>query len=116
MRVYVAAKWEDRARARRVMSHLEERGHTITYDWTGSAELSPNQALLDVEGVTAAEALVVLAEEPRAWKGTYVEFGIALGIGIPIYIVGRHMAECIFTLCPSVTIVNSVADLFGHAD
>ena len=38
----------------------------------------------DVNGVHAADALVLLVED--GMRGGWVEFGVALGSGIPVYV------------------------------
>lgn len=112
MRVYVAAKWEDRERAREVMWRLERSGHTVTYDWTrGPEDLSAAQALIDIDGVRRAEALVFLADRKYAFMGALVEFGVAVERGIPIYLVGGHIDACIFTYLPQVERMLHVSDL-----
>lgn len=111
MKIYVATKWEQLERAREVMTRLTDEGHTITYDWTRSEQLSKEQAQLDVEGVRAAQALVVLAEYDLPYKGTYVEFGIAVERNTPVFIVGPAFEDCIFTRLPRVYQVATVNHL-----
>lgn len=108
MRIYVATKWEQRERAREVMQWLRWKDHTITYDWTQAEQFSQAQAECDFDGVMAAEALVVLAEWDLPYKGTYVEFGVALAIGIPVYVVGPGFDGCIFITLPNVHRIGTV--------
>jgi nucleoside 2-deoxyribosyltransferase len=102
LRIYVATKWEESARARQVMVDLVFAGHTITYDWTQAEQFSEDQAMKDKFGVMSADALVFIAEKDRAYSGALVEFGIAVARGIPIYILGPYIDQCIFTLLPQV--------------
>lgn len=102
MRIYVAGKFEDRKRCREIMTVLESWGHTITRDWTTADQFTAAEAFLDYEGVMAANALVIVAEQAFPFRGTYVEFGIAVARGIPIYLMGGGMDACIFTLLPRV--------------
>lgn len=102
MNIYVAAKWEDRLRARVYMHLLEDAGHTITYDWTECTDFSPAQASRDKQGVMEADALVFIAVDNLNYKGALVEMGIAVGRGIPIYIVGKAIDECLFTVLPEI--------------
>ena len=103
MRIYVAAKWEDRPRARIIMDRLIAAGHEITYDWTRAEQFSVVQASHDKQGVMTADALVFIAEKDLSYKGAYVEFGMAIAIGLPVYILGHHIDQCIFTKLPQVT-------------
>jgi hypothetical protein len=97
MRIYVASKFENQARVQEVMAQLVAAGHEITYDWTRNAQVSAGQALADVEGVLDAEAFVLIVEKELPYCGALVELGIALGAGIPIYLLGTALNErCIF--------------------
>jgi nucleoside 2-deoxyribosyltransferase len=110
MRVYVAGKWEEKRRVSEVMRLLESEGHVITYDWTKHPDTTNDdelaeQAWEDYTGVRQAEAFVGVFEKPRPQPdtgGTYVELGIALDRGIPVYILGHEADHCIFTRLPQV--------------
>jgi hypothetical protein len=95
------------------MKRLREQGHTITYDWTGVEQESSAQAELDRDGVLDAEVLVMLAGRPNQYqfKGTWVEFGIAAGKGIPIFVVGDGADACIFSRLPNVRKFDHVNNL-----
>ena len=112
MRVYVAAKFEDQERVLDIMAILRHAGHTITYDWTRKEQISKEQATLDAQGVLTAEALILVAEQPYAYCGALVELGLALGRGIPIYVLGTVLdAKCIFMLLPEIYHVSSVQQM-----
>jgi hypothetical protein len=103
MRVYVAAKYENRDRASDIMALLRKARHTITYDWTQNEQVSADQAVADYNGVMTAEAFVLVAEEDAAFCGALVELGIALGRGIPCYVIGHALDErCIFLKLPQL--------------
>lgn len=102
MQLYVAAKFEEREYARDLMDALEFANHTITYDWTEGTEFTTEQAILDMNGVMEAEALVFLAKKKYNYAGALVEFGIAVARNIPIYIIGDAIDNCIFVTLPNV--------------
>lgn len=106
-RIYVAAKWEEKDEARQVMSQLEAHGHTITYDWTSCLLADLAQAQADLKGVLDADAFVGIFERDLPYCGALVEFGMALGRGIPCYLIGHAIdverGRCIFTQLPNVT-------------
>ena len=103
MNIYVAAKWEERERAREIMIQLIEAGHIITYDWTQAVEqMSCEQALRDLHGVFEADALVLIAEHDLAYKGALVEMGMAIACGLPVYVLGHAIDSCIFMALPQV--------------
>ena len=102
MRVYVASKFEN-PRAPEVAAQLEAAGHTITYKWWGCSNFTQEQALLDFYGVIHADALVLVVEDPALkYSGAITEFGMALGRGIPVYLMGNALDRNIFTLLPGV--------------
>jgi len=103
MRLYVAAQWSDRAEVRQVMGQLIASGHQITHNWTNLDQFSRLQAALDFQGVEEAEALVFVANNPYdSTGGAFVEMGIALGRGIPVFVIGPGIDRNIFTLLPQI--------------
>lgn len=78
------------------MFQLVSAGHTITYDWTVQEQESGLQAEADINGVVAADAYVGIFERDLKYAGALMEFGAALAMNIPCYIVGdapitKHM-------------------------
>jgi hypothetical protein len=105
MRIYVAAKYapEPILRAREVMAQLIMVGHVITYNWTTNEQVNAQQARYDMEGVLSAHALVLIAEQDLRYTGMLVEFGMALGAGIPVYVLGDALDDrCIFMKLPHI--------------
>lgn len=110
MRIYVASKFEN-PRAPEVAAQLEAAGHEITYKWWDCSVASPEQALLDERGVRTAQALVLIVDGQGVWRysGALTEFGMALALRIPVYLLGndldiepRGSQPNIFTLLPGV--------------
>jgi hypothetical protein len=102
LKIYVAAKFEDRGRAQEVMAQLERCHHEITYNWTNQEQNSAEQALRDLRGVIDADALVFIAERDLAYCGSLVEVGIAMCENMPIYVLGHACDDCIFFQLPNV--------------
>lgn len=110
MDVYVATKAENYRIARVFMRALEEAGHDITHDWTKQvAEIGPSPddkmvarrcAEQDNLGVAQADVLILIAYP--GLTGGLVEFGIALGHGIPVLLVGTLTRYTIFQELPQV--------------
>lgn len=106
MRVYVAAKFEEAPNVQKVYEKLRARGHKITYDWTNEdadkfknvAGYAEGCAWKDYWGVKECDA-VLLFNHDRLFGGA-TEMGIALGVGIPVYVVGRSIRENIFFNMP----------------
>ena len=102
MRIYVAAKWEDKANAALLMNQLREAGHTITYDWTTCSVCDEEQALRDMEAVLDADAFVGIFVKDLPYLGSVAEFGMAAICGMPCYLIGHAIDACIFTKLPNV--------------
>jgi nucleoside 2-deoxyribosyltransferase len=101
MKVYVAGKWEEKERVREVQDLLKRHGHTITHDWTreeedlNHIEHFATFALQDKQGVMGADAYVGVFEKDLKYKGAFAEMGIAVALGIPIYILGQYADKCV---------------------
>jgi nucleoside 2-deoxyribosyltransferase len=110
MKLYIAANFRDRAEISKLMRLAEARGHFITCDWT--KEASPPQdsqefsafrtarALEDLDGVRAADAMVLIDHEHG--KGMYVEMGVAIERQKPVVVVAQKYPQIFFSL-PNVT-------------
>ena len=120
MRIYVAGKWEEKVRVRLIQNVLKSEGHTITFNWTAQPNTLNEtdlveQCLRDVSGVLSAEALVAILVSEEKYYGEsfnrYIEIGIAIGISIPIYIVGRPRSDFLFKRYPLITVVDSIREV-----
>lgn len=111
-RFYICARFGRQEEARLLSGKLRMLGHTITSTWIHQVELEMYEnnhrereraAVKDVGEVLESEALVYLSEaEENTWGrgGRHVEFGIALGIEIPILVIGPK--ENLFHYCPGI--------------
>jgi nucleoside 2-deoxyribosyltransferase len=105
MKIYVAASWLSRERARVLMTQLEAEDHTITFDWTACVPSDDRatraiQAKRDLQGVADADALVLLVDE-NPTQGAWVEFGYAIALSVPIIALLESSCGCIFLDAPS---------------
>lgn len=90
MNVYVASSFLNKEGARKIQYLLKQNGHRITADWTihdptKSIDRLKIETLTDMRGIVLADVLVIV------WPGRYTtstELGIALGIGIPVLVLG----------------------------
>lgn len=110
--IYVASKFEERARAKALMEDLRLVGFQIAHDWTGEEETGEpgrhewglarqSHATADFHGVLEADRLVVI-DNPLG-RGLYVELGIALArnsyASMLIDVIGANVQDpglCIF--------------------
>ena len=111
----MASGLENRERAAALIRHIEECGHSITYDWTKHGDVRNKgedvmraTAANEVEGVKSAELLIVLLP---GGKGTHTELGIALAANdrkrIWLWsnapgVFGGGDATCVFYHHPSI--------------
>lgn len=117
MKIYIAARFSRRPEANALAQRLKAAGHEITSRWvlpetdhvlpTGVSEQAADKererfALEDVADVYACDMMVSLMEEPRSngRGGRHVEFGMAIGIGAFLAIIGPR--ETVFHHLPSV--------------
>lgn len=120
MKVYVAAKFEEKVRVRAVCDLLRENGHTVTHDWTHETEggSEAEQARADLDGVLAADVVIVLAH--HAGRGLWIEMGAALATGKKVIYVDSTVAidsdgnkkveyvHTIFQRLPGVTVRHEI--------
>jgi nucleoside 2-deoxyribosyltransferase len=118
MKVFVAAKWEEKAAARAMMAEVTAEGHTITHDWTQAdpdqihpdnmADFLRQCAMDDADGVLMCDVLVLLAH-PNG-RGMFVEEGIAIAKNIPVVVVKRELGENIYFHMPGHYLVDDNTD------
>lgn len=97
MKLYIAAHSQEEARE--VAELCRERGHSVTSRWLDEANYpAPNTteadrtriAVQDVEDVLKSDGLVLLASPCKVSGGKFVEAGVAMGQGKPVFVLGRQ--------------------------
>jgi hypothetical protein len=123
MKIFVSGKVGQEIDSRTLMDLLRSRGHEVTFDWTTISHLRPYEdnrasaqeaAVLEIEGVKAADLLIVLAHEKGV--GLYVELGAALALATPVIVRSLEPARSMFFFHPLVTIVRTDNDLLREVD
>jgi len=118
MKIFVAGKVGEEKATREAMSMISQAGHEISFDWTAiphlrpydeNSEASQRAALLESRGVLESDALVLLAHDKGV--GMYVELGMAIASGKPIYVVGPETSRTMFLYHPLVQRIGSISDL-----
>ncbi len=116
--IYVAGKWQERERIRGIHRALRGLGHKITVDWTGheedDTEFPSGYAVEDVRGVQNADLFIGLFANKHEYKGALVEMGVALGLNIPVYIIGHAIDSCVFSAHPLVHTFDSLDELLNE--
>lgn len=116
LKVYLSSRWSRQAELRICRDQLVKAGIYVTSGWLDvddpdngpaggapSGEAARLAALEDVEDVLRASVLVAFSEDPTSpfgRGGRHVEFGIALGTGKRIVVVGPR--ENVFHWHPDV--------------
>lgn len=130
MNFYVASRFTDYKRVRRLVSLLESEGYRCTYDWTDSDEFDQNgdpkyatdeltegakrqYAICDVYGARKADMLIFLADQEN-YTGALIEVGIAMSNeDVEIHVVAPAK-DSIFWYYPTVTIHDTLEDLYFY--
>ena len=124
MKVYIAAKLENKEKVKELQKELERKGHTITHDWTEHKEIRPydkNHDLAleysthEINAIKDCDVFILLSEK-EGGTGMHIEFGAALILnrlfGKPkIYVVGHANNRATFYFQPEVVRTDSVEDV-----
>lgn len=125
MKVWVAGQLGDLAAVRAVMDAVQAAGHELTHDWTAhdvevtdyvsQPEAARVIAAADLEGVMAAEAVVVVASSAEPGRGLFVELGAALaraelGLLDHVVVLGPVEHDSVFYSHPHVRRVDRVEE------
>ena len=117
MKFYLAARYSRRAELVAYRERLQTLGHSVTSRWLNgdhqvddrglSLEAKKSErerfATEDFTDVLDAEVLIAFTEEPRSSNsrgGRHVEYGVALGTGMVVYVVGPR--ENVFHCLPFI--------------
>lgn len=123
MRIYVAGKIGAENGPSEFMRVLEERGHTISFDWTQLPHLKPyaehasdsaEAAIAELMGVATANLIVMLVH-PRG-VGMYVELGAALMMSKQILAVYEGDPPSMFLMHPRVQHVSTTDEALALID
>lgn len=123
-KVYLAAPWKHRAEARIAADELRARGHEVNCRWLehpqvsetdeGAPEFLREQALNDLDDLSAADVLVYMNNCLSEGKAT--ELGFALASSKPIVLVGPRQNNVFLQLdIPQFDTVSDAADYLETA-
>jgi hypothetical protein len=112
MRIYIAAPWKHRDKAKDAQQAFQAAGFAVISRWIDFHGESTDPAVLareaknDWEDLLSCDVLIVLNIELSEGKAT--EQGVALQAGIPIVGVGEPSVRNIFGYLPHYTWVPTV--------
>lgn len=122
-KIYVAGKWSDRKSIGDKINILEKMSYTITHNWTlvetpqfgRTPEMRRLFADLDVNGVKDASLLIVDMTDPDyAYRGTWTEIGIALGLGKEIWIISKKPSTNVFYHATGIIHFDSWEEVYSE--
>ncbi|MCH8184664.1 MAG: hypothetical protein IH862_01015 [Chloroflexi bacterium] len=111
MKVYLTARFARKDEMSSYAEDLKRLGHAVTSRWLevefdpGTPLSHPNWSQLaqqDLDDIRRADALVCFTETSGGGSARHVEFGIGLGLGKRVYIVGS--AEHLFHTLPQLEV------------
>ncbi len=116
MKFYVSGKWEERGKVHDFIKKLEEKGHTVTVDWTGQSPEDPEYprgySCKDIQGIVDCDAFIGVYINPYNYRGAMVELGAALALGKQVALIGHAIDSCMFVHHPLVTRFSNEQDFF----
>lgn len=123
MKIFVSGKIGTQLDPKPFMRELEALGHTITFDWTtidhlrpyeDNAQASARAAELEIDGVKAADVLVLVSHERGV--GMFVELGAALALDKPVIVLAEPPARTMFFFHPLVQWVGTKDAVIASLD
>lgn len=116
MRVYLAGRWSQKEYLKSLRSDLQNINHVVTSRWLDlekqeySIDAKPQQALDDCIDVDTAHMLIaVFQPDITGYQGTLFEIGLAMGIGIPVTVIG-FIPHFVFYYLPTIQRFESWED------
>jgi len=129
MKIYVAARFQDKEKVKEIYKKLKDRGHTISGDWTNhthtkpykeNQELSKEYSIEDMNNILNCDVFILLTnQEPGI--GSTTELGGALALYIKnkspkVYIVGDNLDGNMFYFHPEVNVKSTLEEVLEDLD
>ena len=116
IKYYIASSFNNIERVCEVATALNENGFIQTYDWTKNQRANTLEELMGIgekekQAVIESDFVIVLCP---AGKGSHIEFGIALGLGKPVYLYSEHSDIFDFETTTTLYHVNGVRIFVGE--
>lgn len=129
MKIYLASRYSRYPEMQAVRDELAAMGYAVTSRWIEGDHQIPDSGLSaeakaeertrfaeeDLADLIAADMVISFTEEPRKTQsrgGRHVEFGVALGLGKPVLVVGYR--ENVFHCLPQVQFFATWAKCSEH--
>jgi hypothetical protein len=125
MKIYLAMRYAQVTKYKKLCSELRSKGHEITVDWSEQLNIKPYEkhpklseecALRDLKGVEAADTFILVAEYFPDARGILIELGYALRIAqekkLKIIVVNKER-NSVFYYHPLITRVKTIEEAFS---
>lgn len=125
MKFYVASRFGNFEAVRRMNDAIQKMGHMLTMDWTKTGELGCSShperlgdptvlayAVSDKHGAMNCDVLILLVTDDMC--GAYMEVGMALAMGRPVFVVGEIKRWSIFYHLPQILFFKNEWDCIQH--
>lgn len=115
MKIYLAARFQNKPTLRGVREAWQAQGHIITSRWLdGDPASVTDNAIMDLSDVRRADALVLYLDQvklgERPMQGAWTEFGYALAMGKLVVVVNATLSKSVFLALPELVKVDSWAE------
>lgn len=128
MKVYVAAKFDEKDKVKKAHDLLKEKGHEITVDWTlhklikpyvENVDLARKYSERDMNGVKECDVFILFTDNKKTNTGMYVELGAAIfsnvTIGKPkIFVIGEDTTYGVFFFHPAVIHKKTIEEVLAE--
>ncbi len=124
MKVYIASKFKDKEKVKKLNKLFREKGYELSGDWTNHVQVRPynkepkrskDYSIEDAAAVKDSDIFILLTNE-EGGTGSSTELGVAISsnliLGKPkIYVVGEHVGVNMFYFHPSVNKKKTIEEL-----
>ena len=124
MKVYIAAKFKDKEKVKKLNELFKKKGYKLSGDWTDHIQVSPYNkepkrstayAIEDMNGAKNCDVFILLTNEVGG-TGSSTELGAAILSHIlfnkpKIYVVGKDIGVNMFYFHPSVNQRKTIEDV-----
>lgn len=115
MKIYIAAKFKDKEKVKKLNKLFKKKGYELSGDWTDHVQVKPydkepkrskTYAIKDINASKNCDVFILLTNEAGG-TGMSTELGAAIASHLlmkkpKIYVVGKHMGVNMFYFHPSV--------------
>lgn len=129
MKFYVAGRFSNKDKVRKINKLLLEKGHQLSGDWTSHEQVKPydkepsrsmTYSIEDMNAIVNCDIFILLINK-EAGIGSSTELGAAIALNIKsgkpkIYIAGKNISNNMFNFHPSVEVKETIYEVVESLD